>query len=70
MGSQRVGCGLVTKHRTSPEIASLTQDKRGDCGWWFGTSEGSKAIHTGIKRQIFGKQMFAGPMGHRVDSEL
>ena len=38
--------------------------------WWFGIS---KAIYTEVEKQLFGKQMFAGPAettGHRVDSDL
>lgn len=28
---------------------------------WFGTSKGTKAMHIGIEKQMFGKRMFAGP---------
>ena len=37
---------------------------------WFGTSQSRKAIHMEMQKQMFGKQMFAGPsltMGRRED---
>ena len=47
----------------------LEQKKAGvGAGVWFGTSKGRKAIYMEMKKQMFGKQIFAGlPLTHRKD---
>ena len=40
------------------------------CMKWFGTSKGRKAIYMETEKQMFGKNMFAGPsltVGHTED---